>query len=294
MKVLITGSTGFLGTALIGELLRDSSLEVLSLGRRSHPVYSSRISEKLHEDWSREPLLAALQELSPEAVVHCAAISSVGQCEKQTEEAQHFNHGVTAVLGEWCRDSGSYLCYVSTDLVFDGKKAPASGFTEADEPLQKTVYGKSKFLGEEGGPESGVILRSSLLYGPPLGGRPGPLNWMVEAFRSGSEVGLFLDEWRTPLFVGDLVEVIQIVLRDRPSGIYHCAGPRKLSRVEFGTKVAKRFNFSLDLIRSGFRSDAEDGHLRAEDVSLCAEKARSELGIQFSSPGEGLKKFELE
>ena len=110
---------------------------------------------------------AFLAQHSPDAVIHCAAMTAVDKCESEIEFAYKLNAFGTANVAAACRRHGIRLIAISTDYVFDG--ASDRPYNEFDRATGgNTVYGKSKFAGEEAVrthcPDH-VICRISWLYG---------------------------------------------------------------------------------------------------------------------------------
>lgn len=110
---------------------------------------------------------AVVARVAPDAVVHCAAMTAVDKCETERELAFRVNARGTANVASVCRRRGARLIAISTDYVFGGDAArPYCEFDHADGG--RTVYGQSKFAGEEAVralcPDH-VVARISWLYG---------------------------------------------------------------------------------------------------------------------------------
>lgn len=89
-----------------------------------------------------------LEKEKPDAVIHCAAFTDVDKCETEIELAYKLNAEGTANVAMACNKHNVRLIAISTDYVFDGKLDRP--YREADEANGgDTVYGKSKFAGEE-------------------------------------------------------------------------------------------------------------------------------------------------
>ena len=107
-------------------------------------------------------------EAKPDAVIHCAAMTAVDKCETERGLAYRLNERGSANVATACKAVGCRLLAISTDYVFDGFADHA--YTEYDTANGgATLYGKSKFAGEEAirriYPENSVICRVSWLYG---------------------------------------------------------------------------------------------------------------------------------
>ncbi len=85
-------------------------------------------------------------DLRPAWVVHAAAATDVDGCERDPARAQAVNGEGTRRVADGCRRAGAGMVYISTDFVFDGRKR--SPYTEADEPVPLSAYGRSKLAGE--------------------------------------------------------------------------------------------------------------------------------------------------
>jgi dTDP-4-dehydrorhamnose reductase len=221
-----------------------------------------------------------------DGVIHCAALSRGRECEADPEGAFTANvevpRGIVAALQGLGREPE--LLSLSTDLVFEGRVAPRGGFSEEDDTAPVTVYAKTKRLGEEAvlGYARGSVLRLSLVYGARIGASAGFLEWIFRGVESGRSVPLFTDEYRTPVCVHDISEVCRLILCHPapPRGVLHVGGSERLSRYEFGVKLASVFGFEERLLLPVSRlSGLGDGGFRAEDVSLSVERLRSVLGF---------------
>ena len=164
--------------------------------------------------------------------------------------------------------------------MFDGTKAPPQGLSEEDTPHPLSVYSQTKLAAEKATQRSSsnTVVRFALLYGHSSSHSLGVLGWMEKAFKEGTPVSLFSDEYRTPIHVMDAARAILELSERALTGIWHCGGPERLSRVAFGTLVAKALNYDGSLIRPTSRLTITDGPARPEDVSLNSEKLWTALG----------------
>jgi dTDP-4-dehydrorhamnose reductase len=283
MRLVLTGATGYLGSFTAQAALAAGDIEVLSLTRSTHALLSGlpRFRECAWDgDW-----IGGLNEFEPDAVIHCAAMASAEACEREPARAKRINDELTGELARAAARTGACFIAVSTDLVFDGNGAPRTGgFTEEDVPQPKSVYARSKRDGESRAiaenPASTVV-RASLLYGPAIGPKEGPLGWMRRSFAAKKPVTLFVDEWRTPVYVRDVAGLLLKCASAKQPGIFHCSGPERLSRVDFGKQLLEILDSSADLIRVSRREEVPTVPPRPADVSLRSVKAELMFGVRF-------------
>lgn len=151
MKIVLFGCNGQVGFHLQDVL--KSVGKVIAFDRKTVDIADF--------DRVREVLL----ENKPEVIVNAAAYTAVDKAETETELADIVNHQAVRVMAEMAKQLDALLVHYSTDYVFDGEKTDAYTETDAVNPL--SVYGKTKFLGEEAIREVGCkhfIIRTSWVY----------------------------------------------------------------------------------------------------------------------------------
>lgn len=133
-KILITGSSGFLGSRLAYyyrdrfELLLPSHAE-LNVSRE-------------------EAVRAYMEENRPDIVVHCAALSNTWYCEQHPEESHRVNVQGTVRIAKACKLTGAKLIFMSSDQVYNG--TPLLGALKEEDVLQPVnIYGQHKLECEQ-------------------------------------------------------------------------------------------------------------------------------------------------
>lgn len=133
-KLLITGSSGFLGSRLA-----HCYKEKYDLLLPSHSELN--IS---HE----EAVKTYMEEHRPEAVIHCAALSNTWYCEQHPEDSHKVNVQGTVRLAKACKLTGAKLVFMSSDQVYNG--TPTSGPLKEEDVCQSVnVYGQHKLEAEQ-------------------------------------------------------------------------------------------------------------------------------------------------
>ena len=159
----------------------------------------------------------------------------------------------------------------STDLVFDGR---TGGYSERSVAAPLEPYGAMKAEAEalvRAEHPDAVVIRTSLLVGESgIMLRPA---YECDSLVRGRPVLLYRDEWRSPTHVDDVARAAWELAALEVAGIYHVAGPERLSRVELGRIVCDLFRFDPALIREGDRPPG-----RPQDTSLDSRRAAALLG----------------
>lgn len=224
MKVLLTGAKGMLGRTLTRELSGD--FEIIPTDLPEVDITDERV---LDREFSRHV---------PDAVVHCAAMTAVDRCESERESAFRLNARGTANVASVCRKYSIRLIAVSTDYVFDGDADRP--YDEFDRPNGgRTVYGQSKFAGEEAVRSlcpNHVIARISWLYGA---GGPSFVHTMM-SLADGSRPSLKVvgDQFGNPTSAVAVARALrELVSRPELCGTFHLTCEGSASWAEFAREI---------------------------------------------------------
>ena len=234
MKVLLTGGRGMLGRTLCNEL---TDFEVIPTDLPEVDITCL------------DSLDAAMQKFRPDAVIHCAAMTDVDKCETEPVLAYCLNRYGSENTAKICNKYQIRLIAISTDYVFDGDSDKP--YSETD-PANggNTVYGKSKFLGEEAVrkycPDS-VVARISWLYGA---GGPSFVHTMMKlADGTHSELKVVADQIGNPTSTLSVARKLREILnRPELTGTFHLTSEGEASWFEFACEIFRIANISQRVV----------------------------------------------
>lgn len=276
MKVLVTGGSGLLGSALVGALASRGHSVVATYNTHEPRGGAGVKWVKLDITKGYLPEDLVWKE-RPQAIVHCAAYTDVDGCELDKARAWAVNVEGTRSVVRAARAVNAYLVYVSTDYVFDGERGM---YTERDTPCPVNYYGLTKLVGEEIVRSSDVlyaIVRPSAIYGL-WGSKKSFAEYVAEKLVRGEEVKALVDQYVSPTFSVFLAESIAKILEVKVLGLLHVAGDR-MSRYEFALKLAEALDASKSLVKEARMSEMKGWVARRpRDSSLDTSKARELLG----------------
>lgn len=209
MKILITGGKGMLGRTLQRELA-------------GHAIIVADLPEwDITDDTG---FVAKVCEAKPELIVHCAAMTKVDDCETNRDLAFRLNEDGSRNVALAAKACGARLFALSTDYVFSGEPPREPwAWSETDIPRPRTVYGASKFAGEQMIqmllPEA-VIIRIAWLYGA---GGPSFVHTMAKlGAQEGAPLKVVNDQRGNPTSTKTVADVIKfLMMKSDVSGIVH-------------------------------------------------------------------------
>ncbi len=236
MKIVITGGKGMLGRTLQKEL-------------SAHDIVIADLP-----DWDitdSDSFTSKLCTVAPDAVIHCAAMTKVDDCETNRDMAFKLNEEGSRNVALACKICGARLIAISTDYVFSGEppKEPWA-WSETDIPRPRTVYGASKFAGEQMIqmilPDA-VILRIAWLYGA---GGPSFVHTMAKlGAQEGSALKVVADQRGNPTSCKVVADEIAFLLnKSHVSGIVHGTCEDQCSWYDLTVELFRLLNLKREVL----------------------------------------------
>ena len=228
MKVAVLGSNGQLGSDVCAAFLRNGD-KVLALTHSDLEVTSGPIVD------------AVLSASMPEFIVNTAAMHHVDKCEADPIGAFNANAIGAKHVAEWAQRADATVAYLSTDYIFDGKKA--APYLETDVAAPLNVYGISKLAGEHFTAAIAAkyfVLRVSAIYGHQPCRAKGGLNFvelMLKLSQERDELRVVDDEFVTPTPTSQIAEQLVALSRSNDYGLYHGTAEGSCSWYEFAREI---------------------------------------------------------
>ena len=226
MRLLITGSSGQLGSAVVRAFSDRDCI--------CHTSASLDIADP-------SAVRQAVASARPDVIINCAAYNNVDGAEDRPWDALAVNGFAVRSLARAAEDVGATLVHYGTDFIFDGEAT--TPYTEASVPAPRSRYGASKLLGEWFALDAPVsyVLRVESLFGTTrtFTGRRGSMDGIVNALEAGREVPVFTDRVVSPGYVVDIAAATRHLLDTQaPRGVYHCTNSGSTRWVEIAEVLA--------------------------------------------------------
>lgn len=212
----------------------------------------------------------------PQLVIHCAAISTVAEAQKNPDHAWRVNVEMTRLLAGLASE-GRFI-FFSTDLVFDGRRG---NYIETDAVNPLTQYGETKAAAEKivGQNPRHLVVRTSINGGVSIPGNRAFNEQLRAALQaSGQGMTLFTDEFRCPIPAIETARAVWELAQKNGTGLFQVAGAEKLSRWQIGRLLIGRWPEVKVKIQSGSARDFA-GPPRALDTSLDISKIQKFLSV---------------
>ena len=276
MKLLVTGGSGFLGRRAKAHFAA-LGWEVLAPGHGQLDITDAAA------------LRAWFREAAPEAVVHTAAVSDTGRCQREPQWSEKINVDGAVNLARACREFGTKLVLCSSDQVYFGSSLP--GPHREDGPLTPAnVYGCQKLRAEK---ECLAVLPDTVCL---------RLSWMYTKKHLPGDHGDFLTGMKASLEEGSaplrfpvfdrrgLTDVEDVVRRlpqalELPGGVWNFGSENSLSTYALVKAVLETLGMDSALAR--LEPDTESFSTAPRDLTMDLTALRT-AGISFPGTKEAL------
>lgn len=227
MKILVTGVAGQLGHDVMNELAKR---DIEGIGSDIAPEYTgiadgspATTMEYVSLDITdADAVCKTIEEIKPDAVVHCAAWTAVDLAEDEDKKDKVFavNVNGTENIAKACKKIDAKMVYLSTDYVFDGQgEKPWEPDCKDYKPL--SVYGRTKLEGELKVSEildKYFIVRIAWVFG--INGK-NFIKTMINVGKTHDTVRVVNDQIGTPTYTYDLARLLVDMIQTDKYGYYH-------------------------------------------------------------------------
>lgn len=223
IRILITGGKGQLGIELNKQLNQKGTLYTV-ISADHHTLDITDLNQVQQFVYKQQPHI----------IINCAAYTQVDKCEQEKDIADKVNRIGPQYLALVSKEIGAKLVHISTDYVFSGDEyLPRK---ETDEVNPKTIYGITKWAGEEEVRklcEHHFIIRTAWLYGE----GNNFVRTMLKLSETNKELNVVADQFGNPTYTKDLAIAIINLMQTEDYGTYHGTCEGTCSWYDFAKKI---------------------------------------------------------
>lgn len=275
MKILLTGSNGQLGYSF-KKLFDSLKIKYIATDYQEMDITDDEAMEQFFDKNSNFT-----------HIINCAAYNDVDKAETD-EKVKLLNITAPYKLAEFAEKMKAIFVTYSTDFVFNGQKKEP--YIEEDTPNPASVYGKSKYEGENKVLKiynKSFIIRTSWLFG--IGGNnfnKQIINWS----KLRDSLNIVDDQVSAPTYSVDLAEFSWKLIKTEKYGLYHITNSGEASKYDQAKYVLEKIGWEGKLNRAktvDFNLPAK----RPEYSKLSSEKVEKLLGEKIPTWQSGIDRF---
>jgi len=270
-KVLITGASGFIGRALINNLINIGPIGTQFSTRQEIPG-AQMITVDLR---NQQEVVELIETVKPTTVFHLAALTSPGRNSMDPALAKESHITVTNnILKALPKDA--HMVYLSTDKVFDGTDSYPD---EATKPNPCCLYGELKLKCEnmiQYQIKNHHIIRLPIVHSLGEEASNSFIDGALRGLMKGEHVSTFDNISRCYVRLDELVYFLGLLLEDTNYGLYHV-----------GTEMSSYYDRIINLcndnqIKWGDKLFPTKGRVTPSSQNINMGKAKNIFNFKFN------------
>ena len=272
--MLVTGGSGLLG---VNWAMTVCDRMDVTLGLHQRKITLNSVDTQVLDLSSEDEIRAGLELTKPDIVVHAAGLTSVERCENYPDEARRLNVDLAENIAKACAKCDATLVHISSDHLYRGDRPNRK---EPDETSPVNEYARTKLIAEErviAACPDALIVRTNF-FGWGTSYRHSFSDIIINSLRGEREIQLFRDVYYTPMLIEAAVESVHDLIAAGASGVLHVVGDERVSKYEFGLRLAREFGLNEALIKPVSINERADLIRRPLDMSLSNGRVQSILG----------------
>ena len=281
MKILVTGSNGLVGSHFVENYVSSKNLIILSPTQDELDITDKKSLEKffkLH---------------TPEVIIHFAAFTDVAVAEEQRNNKNApcwtVNVEGTANLIKTINYQ-PYFIYISTDVVFSGKKDNPGPYSEDDSPEENldflSWYGWTKKEAEKlvmNNLKNAAILRISNPSRTKYTPKPDYVRKILKLYDKRKLYPMFNNQYLTLTYINEVTETLKALLAKRSTGIFHTSSVNVFTPYKLSNYLIEKARGIKNAVKPiSIESFLKDSPIRYPQYGgLKVEKTQKILNLKF-------------
>jgi dTDP-4-dehydrorhamnose reductase len=276
-NILILGANSYVGFYVAQKL--SSTNNVIGITRKELP-----------DIFNLEALSIIIKNSKIDIVINCICMGNVDQCEREQDMALKVNYTYVENLVLLSKELKFKLIHFSSNAVYCGDK-PTYSEDSVKEP--KNFYGKVKALADDyikNNLNDYLLIRVMTLFGDKQEfHRNNPGAMVLNALLANKPLQLVDDLYGNLLFIDDLVNFIDVAIKNNLSGEFNIAGDDIVNRYELGLLACEVLKKPTSLVTACSSDAFPSLAARANNTSFDNRKAKGLNGVEITPIKEALK-----
>ncbi len=247
MKILILGSSGFLGKYIYKTL------------KKKYSIYHNGINLKKHNLLDKKNLFRLIYQSKPHLLINLSGITNIDECENKEKLSKRINvHLIQDIFAVKKKLNMKFkLIHFSTDQIYNPKKNIKNKENMNFKSIN--VYSKHKKEAEKICIRNNSLVFRTNLIGKSLSKKESFTDWIENNLRLKKKIFGFTDSFYSPLSVMTISEIMLKLINSKKyneNGIYNLGSSDGISKYELISKFTKKLKiFDKNLIKKGYIND---------------------------------------
>ncbi|MBW2332445.1 MAG: NAD(P)-dependent oxidoreductase, partial [Deltaproteobacteria bacterium] len=191
-----------------------------------------------------------IDQLSPDIILNCAALTNVDECEKEKKLAERINVEGPRNLAQGAARYDKIIVHISSDLIFNGRKRLPQPYFEDDPTSPLSCYGLTKMESEMAVKQNTphyIIIRAGWIYG--VRG-DSFLKQILQLAMKKDQKSIYVvnDQIGSPTWSYRLAQQIKVLIDNRKEGVYHATSEGYCSKYEWAKYFLEKMEITIPVL----------------------------------------------
>ena len=284
--ILATGLNGLVGSKLSQDLADRYQFDNLDLRDEQRPVDITQADQ----------VEAAISRSPAQFLIHLAAFTNVSAAwnEREQKDALCYQVNVegTRNIAQACLRHNKHLIHISTAYVFDGQKTDP--YTEDDPVKPIEWYGQTKAWAEEVVENLDGLKWTILRIDQPFRSDPFAkldiVHRLMEGIKGGDLYPQFTDHYFGPTFIDDFVKIIDLIIKQQVTGLFHASSGEQWTDYDFAKLIAQQINPNFT-VKPGSLAEYLKSSQRPyqKNTAMSVDKLKAQLNFELTPISQALQ-----
>lgn len=184
----------------------------------------------------------------PDVIIFGISLSDHDKAASKKNESEKVNYKlIVNLFNKIKRYPKIKLIFLSTQMVLEGKKKNSSEKIKA-KPI--ITYGKQKLKVENfitKNLKNFIIFRLAKVYGDKINDKSLITSFLSQVKKNKKRFIVANDQFFNPLYVKDLIKILNVAIDKNLNGLYHVGGPKRYSRIEILKNVSQQLETQIKI-----------------------------------------------
>ncbi len=277
MKILILGSSGFLGQILTKDLKKIKNFKIFHNGINFKKVDLTNIAylEKI------------ILKSDPDILINCCGLTNLNICEINKKLSKKLNYEIIKNIFHIKKKRKLFykVIHFSSDQLYDAKNK--SGNTEKNKIFLNNQYSKDKYKADKLASKNGSLILRINFFGYSAT-KKGFLNWVYDSFLQKKKFYLFNDVFFNPIGISTLSKIIRrlifiISIKKKTAGIYNIGAKDGIYKNDLAIYFAKKTHIFNNNFESLGVNEINNSVKKSKNMFMNVSKFEKKFNIKLPS-----------
>ncbi len=245
MKILILGSSGFLGKYIYYKLKKNFLVFSTGLRRRRKDFNNFLNLKKL------------ILKLKPNIIINCSGLTDIEKCQKNPILSKKINVNILKKIFKLKKYLDFKLIHFSTDQIYNPKKNKKNNENNLYLPIN--IYSSHKLKSEKICLKNHALIFRINIIGKSYSKKKSFSDWVYESLNQKKTINGFIDSFYSPLTTTTISEIIEKILltnKYKYYGIYNLGSSSGISKFDLIKNFSKKLRiFDKKLVKKNLIND---------------------------------------